>query len=134
VTAVTGARQSACDTAVIGTNVQASPSLLPDQEDTMKANSKLTIAAFVVLTAMAVHTLHAQTIGPMSSVRDGDAAGSTRSKTYADWQGPLTQSFGIRFLAQRTAWDPIAGAPPSRGFTLQIFDGLEKMQVWRDIP
>jgi hypothetical protein len=67
-------------------------------------------------------------------VARGDAAGATRPKTYADWQGPLTQSFGIRFLAPRTAWDPIAGAPPSRSFSLQIFDGLEKMQVWHEFP
>ena len=73
----------------------------------MKANTKWTIAALVALAAATVHTLHAQAIGPMSA-HDSDAAGSTRSKTYADWQGPLTQSFGIRFLAPRTAWDPIA--------------------------
>jgi hypothetical protein len=104
-----------------------------DQRITMKANTKWTIAALVALAAATVHTLHAQAIGPMSA-HDSDAAGSTRSKTYADWQGPLTQSFGIRFLAQRTAWDPIAGAPPSRGFSLKIFDGLEKMQVWHEFP
>ena len=94
----------------------------------MKANTKWTIAALVALAAVTVHTLHARAIGPMSA-RDSNAAGSTRSKTYADWQGSLTQSFGIRFLAQRTAWDQIAGTPPSRSFSLQIFDGLEKMQV-----
>ena len=104
-----------------------------DQRITMKANTKWTIAALVALAAVAVHTLHAQAIGPMSA-HDSDAACATRSKTYADWQGPLTQSFGIRFLAQRTAWDPIAGAPPSRSFSLQIFDGLEKMQVWHEFP
>ena len=74
----------------------------------MKANTKWTIAALVALAAATVHTLHAQAIAPMSA-HDSDAAGSTRSKAYADWQGPLTQSFGIRFLAPRTAWDPIAG-------------------------
>ena len=63
----------------------------------MKANTKWTIAALVALAAATVHTLHAQAIGPMSA-HDSDAACATRSKTYADWQGPLTQSFGIRFL------------------------------------
>ena len=68
----------------------------------MKANTKWTIAALVALAAATVHTLHAQAIGPMSA-HDSDAAGSTRSKTYADWQGPLTQSFGIRFPAEASA-------------------------------
>lgn len=100
----------------------------------MRANTKWTIAALVALAAVTVHTLHAQAIGPVSIAHDSDAAGSIHSKTYADWQGPLTQSFGIRFLARRTAWDPIAGTPPSRGFSLQIFNGLDKMQVWHDVP
>jgi hypothetical protein len=78
----------------------------------MRANTKWTIAALVALAAVTVHTLHAQAIGPVSIAHDSDAAGSIHSKTYADGQGPLTQSFGIRFLARRTAWDPIAGAPP----------------------
>ena len=103
-------------------------------EDYDESEHQWTIAALIALAAVTVHTLHAQAIGPISIAHDSDAAGSIHSKTYADWQGPLTQSFGIRFLARRTAWDPIAGAPPSRGFSLQIFNGLDKMQVWHDVP
>ena len=133
VTAITGARRRACDTAVIGTRLQTSTSLVLDQ-DTMKANTKWTVAALATLAAVTFHTMHAQAIGPMAIVHDSDAAGSTRCKTYAAWHGSLIRSFGTRFPAQRTAWDPIAGGPPTHGFTLQIFDGLEKMQVWRDVP
>jgi len=46
--------------------------------------------------------------------------------------GPLNQSFGARFLAHGAPWGPSGGATPSHGLRLQIFDGLDKMQVWHD--
>jgi hypothetical protein len=97
----------------------------------MKANTQWMVAALAALTAMSIHTIHAQATIPVSMAYDGDAAGANGFKTYADWQGPLTPSLG--FLARRTSWDRIAGGPPSRSFTLPIFGGLEKIHVWRDV-
>jgi hypothetical protein len=99
----------------------------------MKMLSKLTIAAVTVaaLGAVAAHTIHAQVIAPVPLLHKSDAADAVGAKTYADWQGPLNQSFGARFLAHGAPWDPNGGAP-SHGLTLQIFDGLDRMQVWHD--
>ena len=65
----------------------------------MKALTKLTVAtlAIAAIGAVAVHTIEAHVISPVSALHQ-DAASD--SKTYADWQGPLGQSFGARFLAQ----------------------------------
>jgi hypothetical protein len=97
----------------------------------MKMLSKLTIVALTVaaLGAVAAHAIHAQGIAPVPLLHKRGAA---HAKTYADWQGPLNQSFGARFLAQGAPWDPNGGATPRHGLTLQIFDGLDKMQVWHD--
>src|SRR5262245_46230729 len=103
------------------------------RENNMKMLNRLTIAALaaVALGAVAVHAIHAQVIAPVPLLHrsDADAAGT---KTYADWQGPLGQSFGARFLAHGAPWDPNGGATPGHGLTLQIFDGLDKMQVRHD--
>ena len=100
----------------------------------MKMLSKLTIAALAVaaLGAVAAHTIHAQVIAPVPLLHKSDAADAAGAKTYADWQGPLNQFFGARFLAHGTPSDPNGGATPSHGLTLQIFDGLDKMQVGHD--
>jgi hypothetical protein len=100
----------------------------------MKMFSKLTIAALTVaaLGPVAVHTIHAQVIAPVPQLHKSDAADAAGAKTYADWQGPLNQSFGARFLAHGAPWDPNGGATPSHGLTLPIFDGLDKMQVWHE--
>jgi hypothetical protein len=94
----------------------------------MKALTKLTVATLAVaaLGAVAVHTIEAHVISPVSALHQ-DAASD--SKTYADWQGPLGQSFGARFLAQGAPRDAIAGGVPGHGLTLPIFQGLENMQV-----
>jgi hypothetical protein len=92
----------------------------------MKALTKLTVATLAVaaIGAVAVHTLEAHVISPVATLHQDGAADS-----YADWQGPLGQSFGARFLAQGAPRDAIAGGVPGHGLTLPIFQGLENMQV-----
>ena len=94
----------------------------------MKALTKLTVATLAVaaIGAVAVHTIEAHVISPVSALHQD---GASHSKTYADWQGPLGQSFGARFLAQGAPRDAIAGGVPGHGLTLPIFQGLENMQV-----
>ena len=95
----------------------------------MKALTKLTVATLAVaaIGAVAVHTIEAHVISPVSALhRDG----ASDSKTYADWQGPLGQSFGARYLARGAPQDAVAGTAPGHGLTLPIFQGLERMQVW----
>jgi len=94
----------------------------------MKALTKLTVAtlAIAAIGAVAVHTIEAHVIYPVSVL---DQSGGADTKTYADWQGPLGQSFGARFLAQGAPRDAIAGGVPGHGLTLPIFQGLENMQV-----
>src|SRR3954470_8487128 len=94
----------------------------------MKALTKLTVATLAVaaIGAVAVHTIEAHGISPVSALH---REGASDSKTYADWQGPLGQSFGARFLAQGAPRDAIAGGVPGHGLTLPIFQGLENMQV-----
>jgi len=93
----------------------------------MKALTKLTVATLAVaaIGAVAVHTIEAHGISPVSALQDA----ASDSKIYADWQVPLGQSFGARFLAQGAPRDAIAGGVPGHGLTLPIFQGLENMQV-----
>lgn len=100
----------------------------------MKPNPKLTAATLVVLAAATVSTMHALAIAPVPMVHESGGASATGSKTYDEWQTPLSRSFRARFLDHRTAEDPIGGGAPSRAFTLRIFDGLEKMQIWDNAP
>jgi len=88
----------------------------------------------VVLAAATVSTMHALAIAPVPMVHESDGASANGSKTYDEWQAPLSRSFRARFLDHRTAEDPIVGGAPGRGFTLRIFDGLEKMQIWDNAP
>jgi hypothetical protein len=106
------------------------------KENAMKAIAKLTIAAvtLVVLGAGAAHTIQAQVIAPLSIPHRSATTGADRSKSYVDWQGPLTQSFGARFLAQGAPWAPAAGGTAGYGLTPQMFDGLDKMQAWCEAP
>jgi hypothetical protein len=92
----------------------------------MKPNRKWMAATLVVLAAATVHAMHAL-------VLESDGASANGSKTYDEWQAPLSRSFRARFLDHRTAEDPIVGGAPG-GFTLRIFDGLEKMQIWDNAP
>ena len=94
----------------------------------MNALTKLTVATLAVaaIGAVAVHTIEAHVISPVSALHQERAADT---KIYADWQGPLGQSFGARFLAQGAPRDAIAGGVPGHGLTLPIFQGLENMQV-----
>jgi hypothetical protein len=96
----------------------------------MKTMAKLALAA-VTLAALGAgaHTIHAQVIAPLAVTRASAVTGE-RSKSYVDWQGPLTQSFGARFLAQGAPWTPAAGGAPGYGLTPQMFDGLDKLQTW----
>jgi hypothetical protein len=100
----------------------------------MKPNPKWTAATLVVLAAATVPTMHALAIAPVPMVHESGGASATGSKTYDEWQTPLSRSFRARFLDHRTAEDPIGGGAPSRAFTLRIFDGLEKMQIWDNAP
>ena len=100
----------------------------------MKPNQKWTAATLVVLAAATVHTMHAQAIAPVPMVRESDGVGANGSKTYDEWQAPLRRPFRPRVLDHRTAEDAIVGGASGRGFTLRIFDGLEKMQIWDDSP
>ena len=99
----------------------------------MKALTKLVVAALAVATvsAVAVHTIEARVNSPVSALHHDRPADF---KTYADWQGPLGQSFGARFLTQGAPRDAIAGNTPGHGLMLPIFQGLENMQVVRDAP
>jgi hypothetical protein len=99
----------------------------------MKPNPKWTAATLVLAAAM-VSTMHALAIAPVSVVQESVGASANGSKTYGEWQAPLSRSFRARFLEHRTAEDAIVGGAPSRGFTLRIFDGLEKMQIWDNAP
>jgi hypothetical protein len=103
------------------------------QEKTMKTITKFMVAALAVAAAgaAAVHTIEAHVISTSSALQRNVAPGS---KTYADWQGPLGQSFGARFLAQGAPQDAIAGTTPGHGLSLPIFQGLEHMQVWHAAP
>jgi hypothetical protein len=104
------------------------------QEDGMKPNPKWTAATLVVLAAATVSTMHALAIASVPMVHESDGASANGSKTYDEWQAPLSRSFRARFLDHRTAEDAIVGGASGRGFTLRIFDGLEKMQIWDDSP
>jgi hypothetical protein len=100
----------------------------------MKPNPKWTAATLVVLASATVPTMHALAIAPVPMVHASDGTSANGSKTYHEWQAPLSRSFRARFPDQRTAEDPIVGGAPGRGFTLRIFDGLEKMQIWDNAP
>ncbi|MGZ3319907.1 MAG: hypothetical protein ACXU9C_02890, partial [Xanthobacteraceae bacterium] len=103
VMAVTGTIQGTC-------NIQACiQTHFLDQENMVKANPKLTVAALATFFAVAVPVMQAQAISPASLMQDGDTAGTHFFKNYAVWQSPLTHSFGARFLAQGT---------PNHGLTL----------------
>jgi len=93
----------------------------------MKALTKLTVATLAVaaIGAVAVHTIEAHGISPVSALQDA----ASDSKIYADWQGPLGQAFGARILAHGAPRDSIARGVPGHGLTLPIFQGLENMQV-----
>ena len=67
VTAITGARQKTCNTAVRRRACRSASRLL-DQEDRMKQNPKWTAATLVVLAAATVHTMHALAIAPVPMV------------------------------------------------------------------
>jgi uncharacterized protein (DUF1330 family) len=99
----------------------------------MKTITKFMVAALAVAAAgaAAVHTIEAHVIPTSAALHRSAAPGS---RTYADWQGPLGQSFGARFLAQGAPQDAIAGTTPGHGLTLPIFQGLEHMQVWHAEP
>jgi hypothetical protein len=99
----------------------------------MKTNRKRTAATLVVLAAATIHAMHTLAIAPAPMVLESDGASANGSKTYEEWQAPLSRSFRARFLDHRTAEDPIVGGAPG-GFTLRIFDGLEKMQIWDNAP
>jgi hypothetical protein len=79
----------------------------------MKQNPKWTAATLVVLAAATVHTMHALAIAPVPMVHESDGASANGSKTYDEWQAPLSRP---------------------GGFTLRIFDGLENMQIWDNAP
>jgi len=100
----------------------------------MKQNPKWTAATLVVLAAATVSTMHALAIAPVPMVHESDGASASGSKTYDEWQAPLRRSLRARFLDHRTAEDAIDGGAAGRGFTLRIFDGLEKMQIWDNAP
>ena len=99
----------------------------------MKTITKFMVAALAVAAAgaAAVHTIEAHVISTSSALHRSAAPAS---RTYADWQGPLGQSFGARFLAQGAPRDAIAGTMPGHGLSLPIFQGLEHMQVWHAAP
>ena len=99
----------------------------------MNTTTKFMVAALAVAAAgaAALPTIEAHVISPVSALHSSAAPGS---KTYADWQSPLGQSFGARFLAQGAPQDAIAGTTPGHGLTLPIFQGLERMQVWHAAP
>jgi len=80
----------------------------------MKTITKFMVAAIAVAAAgaAAVHTIDAHVISPVAALHRSAAPGS---RTYADWQGPLGQSFGARFLAQGAPRDAIAGVRPGTG-------------------
>ena len=99
----------------------------------MTTITRFMVAALAVAAAgaAAVHAIEAHVISPVSTLHRSPAPSS---KTYADWQGPLGQSFGARFLAQGAPRDAIAGTTPGHGLSLPIFQGLEHMQVWHTRP
>ena len=133
VTAITGARPRTCDTQS-GVELAEARHDYWIRENRMKPNPKCTAATLVVLAAVTAHTMHALAIAPVPMVRESDGASATGAKTYDEWQAPLSLSFRTRFLDHRTADDLIAGGAAGRGFTLRIFEGLEKMQIWDDAP
>lgn len=100
----------------------------------MKTITKFMVAALAVAAAgaAAVPTIEAHVIISASSALHRSA--EPGSRTYADWQGPLGQSFGARFLAQGAPRDAIASTTPGHGLSLPIFQGLEHMQVWHAAP
>lgn len=99
----------------------------------MTTITRFMVAALAVAAAgaAAVHTIEAHVISPASTLHRSPAPSS---KTYADWQGPLGQSFGARFLARGAPQDAVAGTAPGHGLALPIFQGLEHMQVWHAAP
>jgi len=115
--AITGTIQRTCNIHALYTDA------FLDQENMVKANPKLTVAALATFFAVAVPVMHAQAISPASLVQDGDTVGVHAFKNYAVWQSPLPPSFGARFLAQGT---------PNHGLTLKILDGMETMRVRRN--
>ncbi len=100
----------------------------------MQAIIKLMVAALTLagLGAAAAHTIPTQVIPQPSIAAEGAAIGADGSKSYADWQGAATQSFGARFLAQGAPWGASASGTTGHGLTLQMFDGLDKMQALGD--
>jgi hypothetical protein len=106
------------------------------RRDAMKALAEFSFAALTVaaLGAAAVHAIHAQVISPAVILQQSAATAAPDTKVYADWQGAFTQPFGARVLSQGAPGDAIAGQAPSHGLNLPIFGGLEKMQVWHEVP
>lgn len=94
----------------------------------MKAITKLTVAtlAGAALVAVAVQITYAHVKSPVFVVNKGGVTGAAASKTYADWEGALTQSFGARVLSHGGPTDALAGGT-SRS-SVNPFRGMEKMQ------
>jgi hypothetical protein len=94
----------------------------------MKALTKLTVAtlAIAAIGAVAVHTIEAHVISPVSALHQD---GASDSNTYADWHGSMGHYFGARVIELWAPRDAIAGGVPGHGLTLPIFQGLENMQV-----
>ena len=95
----------------------------------MKPNPKWTAATLVVL-AVAVSTMHALAIAPVPLVHESDGATAIGSKTYDESQTPSSRhSEPVSSITGQQKTRSSASSP-GRGFTLRIFDGLEKMQIW----
>lgn len=98
----------------------------------MKAITRLTVAALTIaaLGAAAMHAIDAKGVVPASVRHETGATDAAVSKSYADWQGAFTRSFGARVLEQGAPWDTGAGGTSGHGLALHAFDGLDKMRVW----
>src|SRR4029077_5933606 len=88
VTAITGACQRTCDTAV-RRRACRSASRLSDQEERMKPKPKWQAATLGWRAAATVHTMHALAIAPVPMVHGSDGASANSSKTYDEWRAPL---------------------------------------------
>jgi hypothetical protein len=97
----------------------------------MKGISKLALVAIASasLGALVADAVHAR-VTLAHQVTSPAIPSTARSKSYIDWEGARSQSFGSRVLA--TGGNSEAGAFLRRYTGVSVFGGMDKMQVWSD--
>ena len=98
----------------------------------MSEISKLAVVAIAsaALGALVADAVHAKATSTHQVTGPAAIPSTARSKSYVDWEGARSQSFGSRVLA--TGGNTEAGAFLRRHTGVSVFGGMDKMQVWSD--